>query len=81
MNKNTCVWNWLLNSGCVISVWNIGSPEHMEESDSLLYIHVGYTLKGVGCVRVWTHLRYILVLEWCQQIVRYACNIHIAFVC
>lgn len=65
MNKNICVWNWFLNSGCVISVWNIGLLEYMEELDSLLYIYVGYILKGVGCVRVWIYLRYILVLEWC----------------
>lgn len=49
--------------------------------NQIAYCIYMYTLKGVGCVRVWTHLRYILVLEWCQQIVRYACNIHIAFVC
>lgn len=49
--------------------------------NQIAYCIYMYTLKGVGCVRVWTHLRYILVLEWCQQTVRYACNIHIAFVC
>lgn len=50
---------WIKKPMCEIDFWAVVVllvwEEHMEESERLMYI---YTLKSVGFVTVWTHLRY-----------------------
>lgn len=65
--KKTYVWNWLLSSGCVISVRR--TYGRIRKTNVYIYSKKCWICHSMNSFKV-------LVLERCQQTVRYACYIH-----